>query len=84
MFTDPYTTLKDQGNSLPRAPPFTAQATHSHPNIFPGALPLAVLSMNSQFTTTLLITPSTLPLDSSPPANLQHIKINQSIFQSTF
>lgn len=84
MYPDRYTTLKDQGNSLPGAPPLTAQPTHPHQNTFPEAFQLAVLSVNSQFTTTLLIAPSTLLMDSSLPVNLQHTEINQNIFQSTF
>lgn len=84
MYPDRYTTLKDQGNSLPGAPPLTAQPTHPHQNTFTEALQLVILSVNSQFTTTLLITHSTLPLDSSPPVNLQHTEINQNIFQSAF
>lgn len=86
VYPDRYTTLKDQGNSLPGAPPLTAQPTRPHQNTFPEALQLAVLSVNSQFTTTLLITRSTLPLDSSPldsspPVNLQHTGINQKTFR---
>lgn len=74
---DPYALPKDQGISLPRAPPLTALPAHPQQNTFPRVL--SWLFLNELSSLLASGTPQDTPPDSYVPANLQHTKTIKSV-----